>query len=139
MTLSLNPPREPLEVPPHLLALLHRLAQYVAAARVDVEFYGFAQGLQRAIELPRVADRDARIDFAMLYQQRRRHLLRMRQRRMRRVRRGVLPGQLEVIDHELAALGQVVLIGKVAQTRARRGGLEAAGLRDDPVRHVAAV
>src|SRR5262249_46328110 len=104
---SLYPPREPLEIPSHLLALLHRLAQHVAAARIDLELHGFAERLQRLVELPRARERHARIHFPVLNQERRRHAIGERQRRVLCVAGQVLPRPFEVVDHGVAAFRQV--------------------------------
>jgi hypothetical protein len=52
--LRIDQRREPLEIPPHLLALLRRLAQDVPASRVDLQFHRLPDRLQRPVELPRV-------------------------------------------------------------------------------------
>src|SRR6266536_1617931 len=43
------------------------------------------------------------------------------------------------MGHELAAVGQEERVGQIADARARRRRLEPPGLRDDPIRQVAAV
>src|SRR5437016_3313242 len=70
-----NPARKPFKISAHLLALQHRLVQYMSAARVDIELHGLPQGLQRAIKLPGSANRHPRIPLPMLNQQWRRHAL----------------------------------------------------------------
>src|SRR6266498_3507464 len=67
----LDPAREPVEVPSHLLALQHRLVEYVSAAWVDVELHSLPKRLQCAIKLPGAGNRHPRIPLAMLNQQRR--------------------------------------------------------------------
>ncbi len=52
LLVDVDPFRHPFKVPLHLRALLLRFAQYVAAARIDVELDGLAHRLQRSVELP---------------------------------------------------------------------------------------
>src|SRR5712691_3867613 len=61
-----DPPGEPLEIPPHLLALQHWFVEHVPAPRVDVELHGLAQSLERAVVLPRAGDRHASIALSVL-------------------------------------------------------------------------
>ena len=75
-----DPPLKPLEIPLHLLALLRGLAQDVSASRVDVELHRLAHGLECPIELPSPRNGHARVGFAVLDQQRRRHAIGERQR-----------------------------------------------------------
>src|SRR5439155_6538420 len=119
-----DPPREPFEVPAHLLPLEHRLVEHVSAARIDVEFHGLAKRLKRTIELPCAADRDARIALAVLDEKRRRNARRMREGRMRRIGFAVFPRALEILHDEAAALGQIVDIGEICEARAGRRRLE---------------
>ncbi len=71
----LDPPREPVEVALHGLALEHRPVIQVRAARIDVRTPPSCPRLQRAVELPGVGDRYAQIALAVLNEKRRRHVL----------------------------------------------------------------
>ena len=62
-----EPAREPVEVALHDGALLHRLVEDVATARVDVELHDLSERGERAMELLRGGERHARVAVCLLY------------------------------------------------------------------------
>ena len=142
-SVAVQVPVEPVDLPVDALDEVLRLAgarEVVVLAREEHDLARHAEVLQRAEPLLALLDRHAEVVVGVQDQRRRLDVLHVLQRRRVPVEIVLLEDvAAEVVRVAVGAVARAVVADEVRDAAQRDRRLEARGVADDPVRHVAAV